>query len=143
MKSRGFTLIEILVTVTIIAVLTAVGVVSYGSVNKNSRDAKRKSDIEQIRQALEMYKADMGYYPPCGGYCQAISLASALVTRGYMSAIPTDPLAGQANQGYYYLPTNSDGTFYYGYCLSANLEGQNPVDTCTPYAGQNYGVKNP
>ena len=63
---RGFTLIEVLVAVTIIAILTSIGVVSYSSVNKRSRDAKRKGDVEQLRSALEMYRADNSYYPNTG-----------------------------------------------------------------------------
>ncbi len=61
----GFTFIEILVVTTIIAVLTAIGMVSYAQTNKNARDKKRQADIEQIRTALEMYRADSptGVYP--------------------------------------------------------------------------------
>jgi len=61
-KVFGFTLIEVLVTATIIAVLTAAAAVSYSSVNKRSRDARRKSDIEQLRAALEQSRSDNGYY---------------------------------------------------------------------------------
>ena len=61
-KRNGFSLIELMVSTTVIAILTVIGVVSYSSVNKRSRDVKRKSDIEQIRSALEMYRSDYGYY---------------------------------------------------------------------------------
>ena len=57
---KGFTLIELLIAVSIIAILISIGVVSYGSVNKRSRDAKRKGDIEQLRSGLEMYRRIMG-----------------------------------------------------------------------------------
>lgn len=61
----GFTLIELLISVSIIAILISIAVVQYSSVNKRSRDGKRKADLEQIRTALEMYRADKGEYP-CG-----------------------------------------------------------------------------
>ncbi|MGI6278512.1 MAG: type II secretion system protein [Patescibacteria group bacterium] len=89
-KSLAFTLIEVLVATTIIAVLTAIGVVSYASASRNSRDAKRLSDVEQIRAALEMYRADVGNYP---GSIDLISGSGELSsgTNVYMSPIPTDP----------------------------------------------------
>lgn len=144
MERRGFTLIEVLVAATIIAVLTAIGVVSYGNINKKSRDAKRKSDIEQIRSALEMYRADNGWYPSTGsgGYWNTSNLSSSLVP-SYMPAIPTDPK--NVNPSVYrYKATDVSGGKYYGYCLSALLEQTvDPDDTCTPYANHNYGVKSP
>lgn len=141
---RGFTLIEILVTVTVIALLTMVGVVSYSATNKRSRDSKRKSDIEQMRQALEMYRADNGSYPaPAVGWNELTQLSTYLVDKGYLTAIPADPIPTVPLQKYYYQPTNQMAGLYYGYCLSANLESENPSDTCTPYTGQNYASKNP
>lgn len=143
-KQKGFTLIEVLVATTIIAVLTVVGIVSYVSVNKRSRDAKRKSDVEQIRSALEMYRADYGYYPNAGTgvWTDTANLTSTLVTT-YLPTIPTDPKS--ATQTYRYMATNLSGANYYGYCLSGLLESENPSDTCTPDTTNlhNYGVKNP
>ncbi|MDD3531893.1 MAG: type II secretion system protein [Candidatus Shapirobacteria bacterium] len=86
-KTPAFTLIEVLVATTIIAVLTAIGVVSYTSASRNSRDAKRLADVEQIRAALEMYRSDVGNYPA------SISFGGTLSDGGntYMSPIPVDP----------------------------------------------------
>ncbi|KKU11410.1 MAG: hypothetical protein UX17_C0079G0007, partial [Parcubacteria group bacterium GW2011_GWC2_45_7] len=47
-KSFGFTLIEILVVATIIGLLAAGGFVTYSNLSRQSRDAKRKADLEQI-----------------------------------------------------------------------------------------------
>ncbi len=144
MKRRGFTLIEILVAATILAVLAAIGLVSYSKVNQRSRDSKRKSDIEQIRSAVEMYRLDMGYYPNTGSgaWSNAEDLSSALVST-YMPGIPTDPKS--LTQTYRYKATSLSGGFYYGYCLSALLESENPTDTCPPDTVNlhNYGVKSP
>lgn len=137
----GFTFIEILVTVVIIAIITAAGVVSYSSINKRSRDAKRRADIEQLRTALEMYRAENGYYVDAGSgaFTEASNLAGALVST-YIPAMPTDP---KTDHNYWYQATNVSGVRYYGYCLSAIFESEDPSDACTPYSGQNYGVKNP
>ena len=62
-KAKGFSLIELLVVATVISLLVGIGAVSYGAVTKSSRDAKRKSDLETIRSALEFYRSDTNYYP--------------------------------------------------------------------------------
>ena len=140
---RGFTLIEVLVAATIIAVLISIGVVSYGSVNRRSRDAKRKGDVEQMRSALEMYRADTGYYPNAGSgsWANTSGLSTVLVST-YLPAIPSDP---KSTQTYRYKATNLTGGNYYGYCMSALIESEDPDDTCTPDSGSshNYGVKSP
>ena len=140
---KGFTLIEVLVAVTIIAVLISIGVVSYGSVNRRSRDAKRKGDMEQLRSALEMYRADNSYYPNAGSgsWANTSGLSPVLVST-YLPAIPFDP---KSTQTYRYKATNLTGGNYYGYCMSAFLESENPNDTCTPdtVSSHNYGAKSP
>lgn len=140
---KGFTLIEVLVAVTIIAVLISIGVVSYGSVNRRSRDAKRKGDVEQLRSALEMYRADNGYYPDpsgSGAWADASGLSATLVST-YLPIIPSDP---KLTQTYRYRATNQSGGQYYGYCIGAVLEAETSVTgTCIPETDYNYGVKSP
>ena len=140
---KGFTLIELLIAVSIIAILISIGVVSYGSVNKRSRDAKRKGDIEQLRSGLEMYRADNGYYPNTGSgsWADASGLSTALVPT-YLPSIPSDP---KSTQAYRFEATNISSGNYYGYCLSALIESDNPTDTCTPDTNNShtYGAKSP
>lgn len=62
-RTRGFTLIELLVVITIIAVLMTIGLTVYTNAQKAARDAKRRSDINAIAKALEIYKARIGRYP--------------------------------------------------------------------------------
>jgi prepilin-type N-terminal cleavage/methylation domain-containing protein len=62
-KKNGFTFIELLVVITIIAVVFAAGIVSYTTISRNSRDARRSADMEAIRQALEMCRSIAGEYP--------------------------------------------------------------------------------
>ncbi|MBI5019120.1 prepilin-type N-terminal cleavage/methylation domain-containing protein [Candidatus Gottesmanbacteria bacterium] len=146
----GFSLVELLVTVSIIAILIAIGIASYATINKQSRDAKRKSDMEQVRAALEMYRTDNGFYPSVGSgsWTAASSATDALagltpiLVPTYMGAIPTDP---KSSQSYMYLAKNAVGGVYYGYCISSQLESENPADTCTDTLppGHTYGLKNP
>lgn len=131
-KNQAFTLIEVLVAATIIAVLTSIGVVSYQRANRHSRNSRRKSDLEQIRSALEMYRADEDEYPSFG--CTAVS--NSLIPADYMADIPTDPKTGNA---YQYKETAN------GYCVSARMETPKPDgDTCTNgCASTNWGLKAP
>lgn len=95
---KGFSLIELLVVISIMAILVTVSVVSYSNVRRSSRDSRRLADLENLRQALVMYRSDMGCYPP--------QLAN-LVDEGYWTgAIPTDP---KSDTDYSYVPkTDAD-----------------------------------
>lgn len=138
----GFTLVELLVSLSIIAVLTAIGIASFSTASKQSRDTKRKSDLQQIRAALEMYRSDNGNYPSAGSgsWVEVTAGLTTPLVSTYISDVPADPLSGQS---YYYMATNPSGGAYYGFCLSGQLESEDPNDTCTAYTGQNFGLKNP
>lgn len=146
---RGFTLIEILISIAIIAILTAIGIVSYTSISKRSRDAKRMGDVEQIRSALEMYRSDNGKYPAVNvsGFGVVTNLNTDLIGGGYMPSIPSDP---QTTYPYKIVATNNDITSgYYGYCFEAHLETiatGNTTSNCGAVmldTGYNYGVRQP
>ncbi|PJC43527.1 MAG: hypothetical protein CO039_03740, partial [Candidatus Pacebacteria bacterium CG_4_9_14_0_2_um_filter_34_50] len=62
-KKKGFTLIELLVVATIITILSAIGLVSFVNAGQGARDAKRKADLETVRQALVLRRSDLGNYP--------------------------------------------------------------------------------
>ncbi|MFA7676208.1 MAG: prepilin-type N-terminal cleavage/methylation domain-containing protein [Candidatus Shapirobacteria bacterium] len=100
-NKKGFTLIELIVSVTIIAVLTVVGVVSYTGTSKKARDGRRVADLEKVRIALELYRQDLGSTYPADG-----TLTTKLAPK-YIQAIPTDPKSGtytydQTGTGYTY-----------------------------------------
>ena len=54
-RKIGFTLVELLVVISIIGVLIGLALVSFGGVQKQSRDTQRKSDLNQYRNAMENY----------------------------------------------------------------------------------------
>lgn len=62
-KQAGFTLIEILLVMIIIAVLVGIGLGSFRGSQIKSRDAKRVADLDQLARALEIYHNDKGHYP--------------------------------------------------------------------------------
>ena len=109
----AFTLIEILVVVTIIGVLFGTAAISYSSLSKSSRDAKRKSDLEQIKAALEMYRSN----EPSALYPSAAScdeLDNLLELDPYLPNFPKDPK--EDTYSYYCATSDSD------YTLAAFLE---------------------
>lgn len=108
-------------TATIIAVLTAIGVVSYASANRSSRDAKRKSDLEQIRAALEMYRADCGVYPGSVSFGSSLTGSCTGTTVTYMQQVPQDP---KGNYRYSQLDSGAR------YVLCACLEGGGGSTAC-------------
>ncbi len=68
MKNKGFTLIELLVVIAIIAVLSTIGFAVFSGVQKGARDAKRRSDIDAIAKALEIYKSQNNTYTPATSF---------------------------------------------------------------------------
>jgi len=134
MKKRinGFTLIELLVAMTIVAVLMGISLVSYQGARKSGRDGKRKADLEQIRSALEMCRADSGSYPVGSLSSGNVITCDAI---DYLT-IPADSLTGRV-----YSYTGTANT----YTLCAALEvGGGVVAGCGSCTEEcNYKVVNP
>lgn len=78
----GFTLIEVMIVVVIIALLTAAAVPMYGQAMRRSRITALAADLEQLYGALMRYHADHGSFPAEGDFDTA-SL-SPLTTEGYL-----------------------------------------------------------
>lgn len=112
-KRKAFTLIELLVVIIILGVLSSLITGNFITSLKKGRDAKRKSDLEQIQKSLEMYYEDKRAYPTTlsfGG--QLTDSASGKI---YMQRIPNDPTSG--NYGY---EVDSGGTYYKLYACLEN-----------------------
>ena len=62
-NKKGFTLIELLVVIAIIAILSAIGLVALNGAREKARDAQRRSDVAQIRTALNLFYDDYNGYP--------------------------------------------------------------------------------
>lgn len=107
-NKNGFTLIEVLVVATIISLLASIGFVSYTTFSKQSRDARRKTDLENVRSALELYRSDNDYYPQ-----NLLTIAPT-----YILTTPADPQT--PDRLYPYSPTGSPAT---SYTICAGLEG--------------------
>lgn len=62
-KLKGFTLIELMIVISIIAIISAVGISTFNQAQMRGRDAKRKQDLRSVAIALELYKQRNGRYP--------------------------------------------------------------------------------
>ena len=121
-KKNGFTLFELLVSISIIAILTAVVSISYSVAQKKARDAKRMQDLEMIQKAAEQYYSLNSYsYPDSYEAGTAWTVDDNTVLENY----PTDP------KGVEYVSGSSDST---AYCICGDLEedkGNSSTNACS------------
>lgn len=145
MKKNGFTLVELLVVMTIIAILVGISLVSFDGIRKSARDSKRKADLESIRSALEVYRTDCRSYPIDGSFTFGGSLVCSVNGVTYMDVIPTESLIGTYKYAYKQVSANK-------YYLCAHLEGSSAghdtscgvgVYCGTANAACNYVVSSP
>jgi general secretion pathway protein G len=85
---RGFTMIELLVVVSLIVILATMGLTQYRNSVIHAREATLKEDLFRMRDAIDQYYADKGKYP---------SSLDALVSDGYMRKIPIDPVTNSTD----------------------------------------------
>ena len=113
--SSGFSLLELLVVISILGILMAMGVAAYSTAQKKGRDAKRRQDIKTIQNALEQYYANNSSSYP--------SASCTGMATYFSGAVPIDPKTGSA-----YI-CNSSAT---GYCACAILDDTTGGNAAAP-----------
>jgi type II secretion system protein G len=129
MIKKGFTLIEMLVVIGIIAVLAGLIMPSLGTSQMKARDAKRKSDLKQIQKALEIYRQDQDpvAFPADGSFLN-LSTSWASGATVYMSTVPSDPDSTSATRvNYSYVVDNTTLTYLLCTCLENTID---PAPAC-------------
>lgn len=154
MSKKGFTIIELLVVISIIAVLSMIGFASFREVQENGRDAKRRADLGTIQSALEQYNNDQHYYPVSIATGSAFSFG----TRTYLNNIPTDPInsapstycykalrSGSSCEAVSATDCDNSAVVCTSYCLYARLENgpANLTDSCSSVSTRNFRVTPP
>ncbi|MDP4011111.1 MAG: prepilin-type N-terminal cleavage/methylation domain-containing protein [Candidatus Roizmanbacteria bacterium] len=115
----GFSLIEIIVVISIITTLSGIGFTAYAKYSQRANDDRRMLDVAILQEALGRYHSNQigGFYP--------LNL-NELVTGGYLDKRPIDPLTDQQDD-YQYAPlpagcNNLAGNFCTNYLIVVDLE---------------------
>ena len=85
--SAGFTLIELMVVMSLIVILAGVGLTLYANSVTRAKEAVLKEDLFRMRDAIDQYYADKNRYPPT---------LDALITDKYLRSLPVDPFTNSA-----------------------------------------------
>ena len=89
-NARGFTLLELMIVVSIIGILTAIAQPNLSLAITRARESVLKEDLFQMRDAIDQYYADNGKYPAT--LQDLINTQEA--TKSYLRGIPKDPFTG-------------------------------------------------
>ena len=123
-SERGFTLIEMLIVIAVIAILAGIVITGVSGIQASARDTKRMGELRGVQTTLEGYFAKCGHYPN-GQVCGTLGTGAAEITPWSTlqatlgGRIPQDPLPSLRTYEYGY---TSGGL---GYILKATLENDN------------------
>jgi general secretion pathway protein G len=87
-NARGFTIIELLIVLTLIVILAAMSMVQYRNSVQRAKEAVLKEDLYRMRDAIDQYYADKNKYP---------QTLQDLVSNGYLRELPKDPMTDSAD----------------------------------------------
>lgn len=141
-RITGFTLVELLIVIVIIAILSAITIVAYNGIQNRANDSAVQNDLSSIAQKLEMYKVDnaSGLYPTYADFngfaaAQGISVAKgSYLTSGLSNNLLNCTVAsGTGGTSYAILATSKSGNKFW---ISSNSGGVKQ-DTSTNDFGNN------
>lgn len=127
-KQKGFTLIELMVTMAMIGFLASIILIALGSARLKARDAKRVTDAKNVIKSFELYLNDNGVYPQYGTVGTEYDLTTAMTNAtpvplapGYVSQVPIDPTFAAQNHPYKY--TTDAGGRNFGLAIYFEADG--------------------
>lgn len=143
MTTKGFTLIELLVTISIISILSVIGLTSFNIIKSKTRDTIRKSDLNRLALALDIYAQTHNgqYIPPVDASPDSCTRDTTSFYVNILPLIPYNirPQDPKDKSDYCYISQNSGKS----YVLCAKLdipETGIPTPLACTQAGYNYGV---
>jgi general secretion pathway protein G len=102
-KKRGFTFIELMVVMAIIATIIAIAMPRYFQGLERTKETALKQNLKEMRDAIDHYHADKGQYP---------ANLQTLVSERYLRFIPEDPITEKADTWQIVLPPDQSGRVY-------------------------------
>jgi general secretion pathway protein G len=134
-KYSGFTLIELLVVIVVMGILITLGLMSYASIGKNTRDAKRRDDLANLQKEFELYYQANNSYPVGNTPSDCLTSLQGTITTAIK---PVDPDTGDD----YIWKCSAQS-----YCICTDLleskKGNASNTTCTfDTSGEHYCVRN-
>ena len=152
-KQKGFTIVELLIVVVVIAILAAITIVSYNGITANAKFSKLKADLSSVNKAILLYHADNGFYPnstsACvNGWCGWDQVTGDAfvpnVSPEYITALPQLPTENVTQDTFLYHSTS--GTSYrlmrYSNGLPSN-ELDSPLAAKPTFEATGWGYKSP
>lgn len=155
-NKQGFTIVELLIVIVVIAILAAISIVAYNGIQQRARDTARKNDLAQLAKSLKLYNVDNGHHLGAGSGCGSSgngvgwwhmdydgatttlkSMEQCLIDSGQISKQIRDPQTSKGCTGtaptescQYYMKYECGGGTY----LYANLESMPDSTTDTDTA---------
>jgi prepilin-type N-terminal cleavage/methylation domain-containing protein len=112
-RTSGFTLIEMMIVIAIIAILSGIVLVGVTGYQATARDAKRATQLRSVQNLVELYYAQCGFYP---GAASCADKNAVITWDGLKSALSLS--AGDAAK----FPNTPDGTAKWGFKSCGNAQ---------------------
>jgi len=132
-KSEGFSLVELMIVVAIMAILAAIAIPSYLNFQMKARESEARTNLAAIKTCEESYKAETDQYRTCAVHPAAVPSATSTAWgtgNADFTAIGFNPSGSVRYQ--YSVPTATAGTAFQGQA-EGNLDGDanNAIFTIT------------
>ena len=120
MQKRGFTIVELLIVIVVIAILAAITIVAYNGIQTRANDSVIQQDLSKVAKQLEIAKVDLGHYPQAVGEIQPLALSKA----SYYTA----------NNNVYYCLNIANDEYALGFISKSNNSYLYKAGTTTKYS---------
>ena len=117
-RNRGFTIVELLIVIVVVAILAAISVVAYSGVQQRAQQVKMQTDIAQANKNIQLFAADNGVYPGVINDCPSPSSTNLCMPEAasgelYYSRAPVGGVSNSRNVKSYEVASLGGKQFFY------------------------------